>query len=222
MSVSTHLAIELSEYDTRIRTFIPHYEEMLDVVTRVVALRRPRTVVDLGTGTGALALRISRAVPGVAITGIDVDEGMLSMAARRLGRRRVALTNSSFMDAEFPRCDAFVASFALHHIERPVDKRALYKRVQGALRRGGMLVSADCHPAGADWLASDTRHSWLAHLAASYGRTQGERFLTAWAREDFYTPLRVEEKLLQSAGFATEVVWRKELFAVIVAQKSRR
>src|SRR5215831_1860740 len=31
MSVASHLGIDLNDYDSRIRTFIPHYEEMLDV-----------------------------------------------------------------------------------------------------------------------------------------------------------------------------------------------
>ena len=33
MSVATHLGIKLTEYDSRIRIFIPHYEEMLDVAS---------------------------------------------------------------------------------------------------------------------------------------------------------------------------------------------
>ena len=32
MAVATHLKIDIEEYDTRIRTFIPYYEEMLDAV----------------------------------------------------------------------------------------------------------------------------------------------------------------------------------------------
>ena len=37
MSVATHLGIDLGEYDARIRTFIPHYEEMLDVAAGSLA-----------------------------------------------------------------------------------------------------------------------------------------------------------------------------------------
>ncbi len=54
MGVATHLGIRLAEYDQRIRTFIPHYEEMLDGAAATVATLAgpdPR-VVDLGTGSG--------------------------------------------------------------------------------------------------------------------------------------------------------------------------
>ncbi len=221
MSVSSHLAINLDEYDERIRTFIPFYKEMLTVAAETLALRAPRTVVDLGTGTGALADRIARAVPGISIVGIDEDPGMLDTAARRMRRRRLQLVHDTFLNAPFPRTDAFSASFALHHVARPRDKRALFKRAHAALNRGGIFVSADCHPPAADWLARDGRKAWLAHLAETYGRKEGERYLQTWAKEDFYTTLEAEQRLLQSAGFTPTVVWRRGWFAVIAAQRTR-
>jgi ubiquinone/menaquinone biosynthesis C-methylase UbiE len=222
VSVSAHLAINLEEYDARIRTFIPDYEEMLDVAAHAVALRRPRIVVDLGTGTGALAERVARQVPGVTLVGIDEDAGMLRTAARRLRRRRTTFIHGSFLEAVIPACDAMTASFALHHVARPAVKRALFRRAHAALRRGGLIVSADCHPPDTAWLAQDGRRRWLAHLAAEYGRAQGERYLQTWAKEDFYTSLDVEERLLRSAGFLPAVIWRRGLFAVVVAQRRPR
>ncbi|HXG87210.1 MAG TPA: methyltransferase domain-containing protein [Vicinamibacterales bacterium] len=117
MSVATHLAIVVDDYDAMIRTFIPDYTEMLDVAARVVATRRPlTTVVDLGTGTGALAATVARLAPRAAIVGIDEDAAMLAVAARRLGRRRASLVHENFLTASLPSCDAMTASFALHHI----------------------------------------------------------------------------------------------------------
>jgi ubiquinone/menaquinone biosynthesis C-methylase UbiE len=220
VSVSAHLAINLDEYDARIRTFIPDYEEMLDEATHVLGLRRPRTVIDLGTGTGALPLRVAKRIPGATFVGIDEDAGMLATAARRLRRRRVTLVHDSFVRAALPACDAITASFALHHIEQPSVKRRLFRRAHRALRRGGILVSADCHPPASPWLAADGRRAWLGHLASAYGRRQAQRFLQAWAKEDVYTTLDVEERLLQAAGFSTTVVWRRNPFAVIVAERA--
>jgi tRNA (cmo5U34)-methyltransferase len=222
MSVSSHLAIDFREYDARIRTFIPDYEEMLDAVAHVLTLRPPRHVVDLGTGTGALAARIARAVPAASITAIDEDAGMLAMAARRLRRRRATLVHDSFLAADLPRCDAITASFALHHVARPPAKRALFARAHAALRPGGLLISADCHPPADGVLATDARRAWLAHLNAAYSRAQSERFLQAWAKEDFYTTVAMEERLLRSTGFTTEIVWRRKSFAVIAAWRTVR
>ena len=85
MAVSTHLKIALPEYDARIRTFIPDYEEMLDAAAAslVAAGRRDRRVVDLARER-ARWLTGWRRPPGIRLVGIDEDEGMLAMAARRL------------------------------------------------------------------------------------------------------------------------------------------
>jgi ubiquinone/menaquinone biosynthesis C-methylase UbiE len=216
VSVSSHLAIDVREYDSRIRTFIPDYETMLDAVARLVAARRPRVVVDLGTGTGALAARVLRAARGASIVGIDQDEAMLATARRRMARRRVRLVQDSFLRAPFPACDAFIASLALHHIEQPRDKRALFARARRALRGGGVLVSADCHPPSSPSLAAEGFEEWARHLAAHYGRKGAQAFLRAWADEDFYTTLETELQLLLKAGFTADVVWRHGLFAVVV------
>jgi SAM-dependent methyltransferase len=224
MAVSSHLKIALPEYDARIRTFIPDYEEMLDAAAAsLVAAERPlRAVVDLGTGTGALLSRVAEVASHAALIGIDEDEGMLAMAARRLAAQAPRLIVDDFVRAEMPRCDAITASLALHHIEQRRTRKALYARARKALRAGGVLVSADCHPAANPALAAAGRAAWHAHLASSYGPRKAESFLQAWAGEDFYVPLDVELELLQSAGFTTDVFWRKGAFAVIVARAGRR
>jgi ubiquinone/menaquinone biosynthesis C-methylase UbiE len=223
MAVASHLKIALPEYDARIRTFIPDYEEMLDVAAAsLVAAERPlMVVVDLGTGTGALLSRVADVARHAALIGIDEDEGMLGMAARRLAAQAPRLIAEDFVRAAMPRCDAITASFALHHIEQRRTRKALYARARKALRPGGVLVSADCHPPANAALAAAGRDAWHAHLADSYGPRKAESFLQAWAGEDFYVPLDVELALLQSAGFITDVSWRKGAFAVIVARTGR-
>src|SRR5262245_22496301 len=131
MGVAAHLGIDLRQYDARIRTFIPDYEEMLDAAA---ALVRPdvRTIVDLGTGTGALAARCGARTERARIVGIDADADILTVARRRLGPRASFITQS-FLRAPFPQADVFVASFALHHIRTRAAKSALYGRVRRAL-----------------------------------------------------------------------------------------
>src|SRR5215472_9693931 len=94
--VAAHLGIDLAEYDARIRTFIPDYEEMLCIAAAVVP-RRARTIVDLGIGTGALAARCLRRAPRARLVGIDEDPGMLATAARRIRG------NASFVSGNFLR-----------------------------------------------------------------------------------------------------------------------
>jgi ubiquinone/menaquinone biosynthesis C-methylase UbiE len=223
VAVASHLKIALGEYDARIRTFIPDYEEMLDTATAALAAAaRPlATVVDLGTGTGALAARVAADTGCRMLVGIDEDEGMLGMAARRLKTAPATLVTADFVGAALPRCDAITASFALHHIEHRRARKAMFARARKALRAGGVLVSADCHPASNPRLAAAGRQAWHRHLARSYGTRKAEAFLRAWAQEDFYVPLDAELALLTAAGFSTDVVWRRGSFAVIAAKAGR-
>jgi ubiquinone/menaquinone biosynthesis C-methylase UbiE len=215
MGVATHLGIDLADYDARIRTFIPDYDVMLDEAAATLP-RTVRTIVDLGTGTGALAARCLTRVPRARIVAIDEDADILEAARRRL-RGRASFLVGSFLRVPLPPCDSVVASFALHHVRTRAAKASLYRRIRKALTRHGTFISVDCNPASDRTLARDQRDAWSAHLRRAYGSREAENLLAAWGKEDVYVSLDDERELLERAGLKSEVVWRKGAFAVIAA-----
>lgn len=220
MGVARHLKIEVEEYDAGIRSFIPRYEEMIAAAAEVLRLLETPapTIVDLGIGTGALALRCLEVREAARLVGIDDDEAMLGIARARLaGRPRVELVRADFLAADPPPCDALVASLALHHVPTAEQKRAFYAACRRALRPRGVLVSADRFPAREPRLAADQRDAWLAHLRRTYPTAEAEGYLRAWADEDVYFALDDELAWLHAAGLAPEVVWRSGGFAVVAA-----
>jgi tRNA (cmo5U34)-methyltransferase len=223
MSHAAHLGIDLHEYDARIRTFIPDYEEMLDQAAAAVARlgrRRPR-ILDLGTGTGALAGRCVKASPGARVVGIDADAGMLRLATRRMGKAFTAIVGD-FAGTPFPPCHVVTASFALHHVFDHDVKADIYRRARAALTSGGVLVSADCMPPTTKALRVAGHAAWRDHLAKKYGRARADGYLRAWAKEDHYVPLAEEMRLLGKAGFVVEVIWRRGNFCVVAALAPRK
>jgi ubiquinone/menaquinone biosynthesis C-methylase UbiE len=220
MGVARHLGIRLRDYDARIRTFIPRYDEMLETAaSALTALEGPASlVVDLGVGTGALAKRVSAAARRARIIGIDTDDGMLALARKRLGAQLTTMSGD-FLTVALPPCDVITASFALHHIRTRRQKARMYARCFTALRRGGVLVSADCCLADNPRLRGADRAAWLAHLRRRYARARAEQLLRTWAKEDVYFRLKDEVQLLRTAGFAVDVPWRHDGFAVIVGVK---
>jgi len=217
MGVATHLGINLADYDARIRTFIPRYREMLAAGASAIS-PAARLVVDLGTGTGALAAACLERARHARVIGIDADPGMLSLAARRLSGR-ATLVRGSFLRAPLPvDVDAVVASFALHHVRTRAAKARLYTRIHAALRPRGVFVSVDCHPAIDRTAARAQRDAWLAHLRRSYPAREAIRLLDAWSLEDVYVPLESEVVLLEDAGFRAAVIWRGGGFAVLRAR----
>lgn len=217
MSVATHLGIDLAEYDARIRTFIPYYEEMLEVGASVIDAGS-RIIVDLGIGTGALSERCLAKAPQARIVGIDSDAEILKAAAQRLPAS-AGFVCGSFLSAEIPACDSVVASFALHHVRTRSAKARLYKRIADALERGGQMISVDCYPANDQDLSKRQFDAWKAHLMKGYTQKEAENYLEAWSHEDFYMSLDTEMELMRKTGFGVEILWRMDAFAIVSGRR---
>lgn len=204
--VLAHLGLRAQEYDAAIRTYIPAYDTMIATVVGIVCDgvgESDGLVVDLGTGTGALAASILDATPAARVRLVDIDPAMLEVARSRVSAHgaRAELVEAQFFDALVP-CDAVVASLALHHVMDLDAKRELYRHIHASLRPGGVLAIADAtvHADGAEHAHIYAR--WAAEMAThGIGVAEAARLFTAWAAEDRYQPLATELTLLADAGF---------------------
>ena len=220
MGATAHLGIKFGEYDATIASLIPHYKALIEAAADAVDAAAPKSpaVVDLGTGSGALAAEILKVRPKARLIGIDADASMLDAARRRL-KGRIDTIEDDFELVRIPRCDVVSASFSLHHIDTGRKKAALYKRCFTSLRDNGLFVSADCFLSSSAKLRQRNRQAWLDHLQRKYTKKKAEQFLRTWAKEDVYFSLDREVELLKEAGFSTEVTWRQDSFAVVVGLK---
>jgi ubiquinone/menaquinone biosynthesis C-methylase UbiE len=217
--VAGHLGVVGDEYDRAIRTFIPSYDRMLSTIVHWLDGTIPSDglVVDLGAGTGALSAAILDGLPAVRVQLVDVDPNMLETAAARCERYagRFELRKALFHD-ELPRCDAVVATLALHHVADHDEKRALYEAVHAALQPGGLVVVGDMliHPEGPE--RRRMLADWYAHMA-EHGITEAEAdaHFAQWAEEDHYVALPDELELIGAAGFPhPDCFWRDGGLAV--------
>jgi spermidine synthase len=192
---------------------------MLDGVAAHFALAAGAqpVILELGIGTGALMERCRRQRPDASCVGIDMDAGVLAMARERLGRERVDLRVGSYLDEPLPAADFIVASISLHHVGDPAAKRALYARCKAALRAGGAMIVADCFLPRLDDAVAAGMASWRAFLERTYSAGEARDYLDAWAGEDTYFRLADELDWMRAAGLEPDVIWRRELFAVIAA-----
>jgi SAM-dependent methyltransferase len=217
--VAAHLGVVAADYDRTIRTFIPHYEVMLATVASWLEGHVPPggLVVDLGSGTGGLAAAILERLPEVRVELVDVDPSMLEVAAARCSpyEGRFTLRHGRFSDA-LPRCHAVVASFALHHVRTPAEKRDLYRAIRQALEPAGLVVVADAlvYPEGPERVRMFGEVA--AHMAThGISATEAQAHFAQWAEEDVFVPLPDELALIADAGFPRpEVFWRDGLDAV--------
>ncbi|HET9140173.1 class I SAM-dependent methyltransferase [Actinophytocola sp.] len=128
---------------------VHHLFGLAPIHREMIELAGPRAghrVLDVGCGTGNLLRSISRAHPGVELTGLDPDPKVLAKARRKLTRRgRTARLDRGFAE-ELPypdgSFDRVFSSLMLHHLDTSA-KDELLAEVRRVLRPDGVLVLAD-------------------------------------------------------------------------------
>lgn len=106
---------------------------------RMVSRWNPRSVLDLATGSGDLALAMQKAMPGVHIVGADFCLPMLQIAARK-GLRPLVVADGTQLPLADASFDAVTVAFGLRNMES--WPRAL-REMARVLRPGGHLLILD-------------------------------------------------------------------------------
>jgi len=116
---------------------------------RLIKLAAPRDgerVLDVGCGTGTLAIDVARRCPGATVAGVDADEAMLARARAKAEQAGVELDLHTALAQQLPfpdgSFDVAVSSLFFHHLRREV-KLAAASEILRVLRPGGRLAIAD-------------------------------------------------------------------------------
>ena len=104
---------------------------------QIVEAWHPRTICDLATGTGDLALAIQRKLPDVDLTGVDFLPEMVELA-RRKGVRRVVLADALKLPFDTASFDCVTIAFGLRNLENSSAALSEMWRVLNA--KGHLLV----------------------------------------------------------------------------------
>lgn len=112
----------------------------------VAGIRAAHDVLDLGCGTGTLALMVHEMRPGARVTGLDIDPCILAMARRKSARAGadIALVEGSATSPPFPAgsFDRILTTLMLHHLTT-AQKQETLAAARRLLRPGGELHIAD-------------------------------------------------------------------------------
>jgi demethylmenaquinone methyltransferase / 2-methoxy-6-polyprenyl-1,4-benzoquinol methylase len=104
---------------------------------------RPLSLLDVATGTGDMAILMTRYLPGAHVTGIDISKGMLEIGSQKVGKLgltdRIDLQPGDSEALQFPdgHFDAITVAFGVRNFEN-LEKGL--REMLRVLTPGGRLV----------------------------------------------------------------------------------
>jgi tRNA (cmo5U34)-methyltransferase len=211
-------------YDSLIRRAVPRYDEMTSRLLDYLP-PEPRTILELGCGTGNLSLLLSHKFPGAALTVVDGSPEMVAVTRSRLSEagfrptNDFALVTARFEELALPEdsFDLVVSSISLHHV---TDKANIYRQIRALLRANGRFCFADQMRGESESNHQINWDRWLDFCREPGNCTEEEieSLLDHAAAHDHYVPLSTHMAMLTSAGFVeVDCVWRNWMWGIVTA-----
>lgn len=125
------------------------------ILSLVDRQERPRTILDVGCGTGGLLRKAKILFPSAELIGIDPEKGSVEVARRLLPGATFYVSGAESLPLADASIDLALSTFSFHHW--PAQEQGL-RQIARVLRPGSRLLLADLWPPFG--LSKFTRHFW--------------------------------------------------------------
>lgn len=192
---------EVKQYDEKYKK-IRNLDQEVNGIAKALGLNSNSVVLEIGTGTGETAIRLSKICKQVY--ACDVSQTMLDYAikkAKNLGLKNIEFQHSGFLNyyLEPASCDAVVTQLALHHLP-DFWKSVALQRICRSLKNEGKLFLLDSI-LSFDILSYDKTIPNVIDMAKN---TVGERIaaeIITNIRDEYPTYNWILEGMLERTGF---------------------
>ena len=175
-----------------VRSEVPAYDRLQDVVAQVTSGLGARSILDLGVGTGVTSQRVLAEHPSAQLVGVDESPAMLDRARRALltAELRAARLEDPLPQGPF---DLVVSALAVHHLDG-AGKADLFRRVASVVVPGGRVVIGDV-------VVPEDPADAVIPIDEEYDKPSSTGEQLRWLRE---------------AGFRARIAWVEADLAVLV------
>lgn len=227
-TASTYFGEMVESYDSLIRRAVPRYEEMSERLIDYLP-GEPKTILELGCGTGNLSLLLAENFPDATLTLVDASSEMIEITEARLKEKFLAhAQRANFMLAKFEDLnfeeksfDLVTSCISLHHVK---DKETVYEKIFNSLRTHGTFRFADQMRGASVWNHDKNWQRWLEFCREpeNCDEEETQSLLDHAAAHDYYTPLAEHFRMLTDVGFKNvDCVWRNWIWGIVTADVSR-
>lgn len=214
-----------AEYTAAIDRCVPRYREMLWALLHYLPPDwSPRTILELGCGSGNLSQLLCSRFPEARIQLVDFSAKLIEQCRSRLPEdATVEFLQEDFRSLAFApgSFSLVVSTISLHHLTHS-EKAELFGNVFGWLEDDGIFTYSDQFAGVTDDLYARQMADWKAQsdqLGAS--AAEWEAWMEHQESHDYHATLIDQIDWLRQAGFATiDCTWRYILWTILQARKA--
>lgn len=201
---------------------------VLDMIEETVARmhEQAETLCDIGCGGGNFSVRLSRRLPQLRVTLIDLSEAMLERASARLkaeNRHVEQVMQGDIREISLPpdTFDVVVAGAVLHHLRTREQWHDVFANIHRGLKSGGAFWYWDLIRHENEDVQAVQSRRFAEYLIERNGREQQERTFVMIEKSDTpETPLFLMQTMLETGFVNIDIVHKNTNFIAMVARKA--
>lgn len=212
------------EYTDFIERCVPKYKEMLSMLFIYLPEKyAPKSILELGCGTGNLTTQISKHFPATKIFAVDISEKCIKECKQRLPKIGIEYIKADFRNLDFKEnsFDLIISSISIHHL-KDKEKADFFRKLFQWQNPKGILTFCDQFKAETAHLYAKHMELWKIY-AFKQGATDKEwnLWMEHQTNHDYHATIFGHMNWLKNVGYnVADCTWRYLLWAVIYATKT--